>query len=238
MKPEQVSENEIMIIEDDAKHIVTVLRGKTGDTITVCDGAGIDYKCKLSFVKSDMVKAEIVEKIENDVEPKTKITLFQGLPKVDKFETVIQKCVELGVSEVVPVAMERSVVKLTSKEKEKKKIERWEKISESAAKQSGRGKIPKINEILSFSQALEKAKEYDAVLIPYENEQKTGLKEFVQEFEGISIAVFIGPEGGFSGEEYGKAIEMGAVSVTLGKRILRTETAGMTVLAILFYELG
>lgn len=238
MKPEQVSENEIMIIEDDAKHIVTVLRGKTGDTITVCDGAGIDYKCKLSFVKSDMVKAEIVEKIENDVEPKTKITLFQGLPKVDKFETVIQKCVELGVSEVVPVAMERSVVKLTSKEKEKKKIERWEKISESAAKQSGRGKIPKINEILSFSQALEKAKEYDAVLIPYENEQKTGLKEFVQEFKGDSIAVFIGPEGGFSDEEYGKAIEMGAVSVTLGKRILRTETAGMTVLAILFYELG
>lgn len=238
MKPEQVSENEIIIIEDDAKHIATVLRGKTGDTITVCDGAGIDYKCKLSFVKSDMVKAEIVEKIENDVEPKTKITLFQGLPKVDKFETVIQKCVELGVSEVVPVAMERSVVKLISKEKEKKKIERWEKISESAAKQSGRGKIPKINEILSFAQALEKAKGFDAVLIPYENEQKTGLKQFVQKFEGNSIAVFIGPEGGFSDEEYEKAVEMGAVSVTLGKRILRTETAGMTVLAILFYELG
>lgn len=238
MKPQQVSENEITIMNEDAKHIATVLRGKNGDMITVCDETGMDYKCKLSFVKSDMVKAEIIQKIQNDVEPKTKITLFQGLPKVDKFETVIQKCVELGVSGIVPVAMEYSVVKLASKEKERKKVERWEKISESAAKQSGRGKIPKINEIISFWQALEKAKEYDAILIPYENEQKTGLKEFVQSFEGNSIAVLIGPEGGFSDEEYKKATEMGAVSVTLGKRILRTETAGMTALAILYYELG
>ncbi len=150
-------------------------------------------------------------------------------------ELIIQKCVELGIDAIVPVETERSIVKLNKKEY--KKIERWQKIAEAAAKQTGRGKIPQIGNVLSFEQALQYSKKLDKSIIPYEKEQKTNLKEFIKNFEGKSIGIFIGAEGGFSEQEIVKAVEQNVLPVTLGKRILRTETAGMITTAILIYEI-
>lgn len=236
--PEQVEEDKIILKGEDAKHIATVLRGKPEDIITVCDGNGMDYKCKLNSVNAKSVEALITERKYCDVEPKTTITLFQGLPKADKMELIIQKCIELGVDEIIPVMTERTVVKFGSDEKEKKKIERWQKIAESAAKQSGRGKITKIGQVCTLKQALEKASQKDGILLPYEEEKERTLKDFFSVFEGNSLALFIGPEGGFSKEEIEMASKKKAIIVTLGKRILRTETAGMSVLSVLYYELG
>ena len=151
-------------------------------------------------------------------------------------ELIIQKCVELGVERIVAVSTERAIVKLDKKEG--KKLERWQKIAEAAAKQSGRGKIPEIGgQVLKFKDAVAEAKRLDGAIIPYEREEKMGLREFVKDFEGESIGVFIGPEGGFEEEEVQAAMEAGAKPVTLGKRILRTETAGMTMLSILMFTL-
>lgn len=151
-------------------------------------------------------------------------------------ELIIQKCVELGVDRIVAVSTERAIVKLDKKES--KKLERWQKIAEAAAKQSGRGKIPEIGQqVLKFKEAVAEAKELDGAIIPYEKEQETGIRQFVQGFRGESIGVFIGPEGGFAEEEIALAQENGITPITLGKRILRTETAGMTTAAILLYEL-
>lgn len=231
---EQIAK-QITILGEDAKHIKTVLRKKEGEKLTVCDGDGIDYICCINCFEQNKVIADIIEKRDCESEPSIKITLFQGLPKADKMELIIQKCIELGVDSIVPVATERSIVKLDNKEH--KKLERWQKIAESAAKQSGRGKIPRINDILSFEQALQKSKELDGVMIPYEKEQKRNLKEFIKNFRGKSIGVFIGAEGGFSEQEIAQAIEQNIVPITLGKRILRTETAGMITTAILIYEM-
>lgn len=152
-------------------------------------------------------------------------------------ELIIQKCVELGVDRIVAVSTKRCIVKLDKKEE--KKLVRWQKIAESAAKQSGRGKIPEIaTKVLSFSEALGEAKAMDGAIIPYENEQDCGLRSFVEGFSGAEVGVFIGPEGGFTEEEIQTAKDAGVLPVTLGKRILRTETAGMTAIAILLYELG
>lgn len=232
----QAQENRIQLSGENEKHIKTVLRAKIGEEITVCDGAGIDYLCEITSL-DDGVTAKILEQIPCEVEPKTQITLYQGLPKADKMELIIQKCVELGVVKIVPVATSRAIVKLDKKEG--KKIERWQKIAEAAAKQSGRGIIPEIGEhVLTFAQAVQEAKALDTAIIPYEKEQTQDLHTIVKQFSGQSIGVFIGPEGGFAEEEIALAQQNGVQSVTLGKRILRTETAGMTTIAILLYELG
>lgn len=195
----------------------------------------MDYQCRISSL-ADGVQLEVLSQAPCETEPKTKITLYQGLPKADKMELIIQKCVELGVERIVAVSTERAIVKLDKKEG--KKLERWQKIAEAAAKQSGRGKIPEIGgQVLKFKDAVAEAKRLDGAIIPYEREEKTGLREFVQSFEGESIGVFIGPEGGFAEEEIALAQENGITPITLGKRILRTETAGMTTTAILLYEL-
>lgn len=236
VKKEQIGERQITLLEEDAKHLATVLRSKEGEEILVCDGEGMDYVCALADISPKEVVADILEKHPCEVEPEVKITLYQGLPKADKMEWIIQKTVELGVDRIVAVATTHSVVKLDKKEG--KKIERWQKIAEAAAKQSGRGKIPEIGEkVLSFSQALAEAKTMDGVIIPYEKEKEGGLRGFVKGFSGKSIGVFIGPEGGFAEEEIKKAIEAEVVPVTLGKRILRTETAGMVTVSLLLYEL-
>lgn len=233
---EQIKENHITLLGEDAKHIKTVLRAKEGEEITICDGCGTDYLCKICGF-GDGVETEILEKMPCEAEPRTKITLYQGLPKADKMEWIIQKCVELGVVRIVAVSTERAIVKLDKKEE--KKLDRWQKIAEAAAKQSGRGIIPQMGKkVLSFSQAVEEAASLDGAIIPYEKEQHHGLKEFVQDFKGQEIGIFIGPEGGFSEEEIHLAKEKGILPITLGKRILRTETAGMTTAAILLYELG
>ena len=235
--PENITGDNIIIIGEDAKHLATVLRSEPGDTVEVCDGSGTDYQCEITAVDKKEVTLQIKTQAPCQSEPKTKITLFQGLPKADKMELIIQKCVELGIERIVPVATQRCVVKLDKKDSIKK-IERWQKIAESAAKQSGRGMIPQIEEVVSFREAVNLVKGTQGAIIPYEHEQKRGIREFVEGFSGDEVAVFIGPEGGFADEEIAFATENGVLSVSLGKRILRTETAGMATIAILLYELG
>jgi len=234
---QQIGEKQVTLTGEDAKHLATVLRSKEGEEILVCDGCGMDYECQIVSVSPKEVIADILQEISCTVEPAVKITLYQALPKADKMELIIQKTVELGVDRIVAVATSRCVVKLDKKES--KKIERWQKIAEAAAKQSGRGKIPQIGQkVLSFTEAIAEANtSLDGVMIPYEKEKEGGLRGFVKAFQGKSIGVFIGPEGGFAEEEIQKAMEAGVIPVSLGKRILRTETAGLVTVALLLYEL-
>lgn len=230
-----ISRGQVQLFGEDEKHIKTVLRAREGEEITLCDGEGMDYRCRIASLERGVL-LDILSKEVCETEPKTKITLYQGLPKADKMELIIQKCVELGVDRIVAVSTERAIVKLDKKET--KKLERWQKIAEAAAKQSGRGKIPEIcQQVLKFKEAVAEAKALDGAIIPYEKEEKTGIRQFVQGFQGESVGVFIGPEGGFAEEEIALARENGITPITLGKRILRTETAGMTTTAILLYEL-
>ena len=230
-----ISRGQVQLFGEDEKHIKTVLRAREGEELTLCDGEGMDYQCRIASLERGVL-LDILSKEVCETEPRTKITLYQGLPKADKMELIIQKCVELGVDRIVAVSTERAIVKLDKKES--KKLERWQKIAEAAAKQSGRGKIPEIGQqVLKFKEAVAEAKELDGAIIPYEKEQETGIRQFVQGFQGESIGVFIGPEGGFAEEEIALAQENGITPITLGKRILRTETAGMTTAAILLYEL-
>lgn len=231
-----ISRGQVQLFGEDEKHIKTVLRARVGEELTLCDGEGMDYQCRIASMERGVL-LDILSKEVCETEPKTKITLYQGLPKADKMELIIQKCVELGVDRIVAVSTERAIVKLDKKES--KKLERWQKIAEAAAKQSGRGKIPEIGQqVLKFKEAVAEAKELDGAIIPYEKEEETGIRQFVQGFQGESIGVFIGPEGGFAEEEIALAQENGITPITLGKRILRTETAGMTTTALLLYELG
>jgi len=234
---ENITENTITIDSEEAKHILNVMRMKEGEEIVVCDGQCSDYICVIKETSKNMLIAEIKEKMKSDTEPDTEIVLFQGLPKSDKMELIIQKCVEIGVSRIVPVVTERAVVKIEKGAKEDKKTERWQKISEAAAKQSGRGIIPEIGRPMKFKDAIEEAKKYDNAIIPYENEKERGIKEFIKEAKKGSVAIFIGPEGGFDKKEIEYAMENGVISVSLGKRILRTETAGIVTSAIILYEM-
>lgn len=232
---ESINGNIITLNANDSKHIKTVLRSKIGEKVTVCDKNGLDYLCELVSLNSE-VTAKIINKTENISEPKTKITLFQGLPKADKMELIIQKSVELGINSIVPIKTSRTIVKLENNAD--KKLQRWQKISEAAAKQSERGKIPKIENILNFKEAIKYAiLNFDDVIIAYENEHKNRIREFISNFSGKSIAVFVGAEGGFEEDEIEYAKENNVKIITLGNRILRTETAGFTILTILLYEL-
>ena len=235
VEPENVKNNIITLYGDDAGHISRVLRSKSGEMLTVCDGTGNDYEAEIIEISEKEVKLEIKETHFTESESAVKITLYQGLPKGDKMELIIQKCVELGVYKIVPVNTERCIVKL-DKNKERKKIDRWQKISESAAKQSGRGIVPEIGQVMSFKEAVKEAVTLSGAMIPYELEQERGLKVFLDNFKGETMGIFIGPEGGFAADEIQTALDAGILPVTLGKRILRTETAGMTAIAnSLFY---
>ncbi len=236
VEPDCIIDNYVYIKCDEAKHILNVMRTKVGESIVVCDGLKNDYYCKVCDIQKENVRAEILEKHLNNSEPNVNITLFQCLPKSDKMEFVIQKCVEIGVNNIVPVLSERCVAKIDSKN-ENKKIERWQKISLSAAKQCGRGIVPKIENVISFNNAVNMAAKFENAIIPYENEIKTNIKSFINNAKIGSVGIFIGPEGGFSENEIKYALDNGVISVTLGKRILRTETAGMVTAAIILYEL-
>ena len=235
----QVSETVITILGDDVNHIKNVLRMKIGEPILLCDSCGTDYHCRIKSYEGQTVEATIESVTETDTELKTNIYLFQGLPKKDKMELIVQKAVELGVTEVIPVMMKRTIVKLEDKKKELKKIERWQSIATSAAKQSNRGIIPKVCEVLTYKEALKKAKEIDVVILPYENENGMGnTREVIKSIRGKkSVGIFIGPEGGFEESEIEMARELGMKPITLGNRILRTETAGLAILSILMFEL-
>ena len=236
--PSQVQEDKICIEGSDINHMKNVLRMKIGELLEVNDGCGNLYLCEIEEFAEDAAWVKIKERYDAETELPSKIYLFQGLPKGDKMELIIQKAVELGVYEIIPVATKRAVVKLDEK-KAAKKVQRWNAISESGAKQSGRGIIPKVTEVLTFSKALEKAKELDIVLIPYEKAK--GMDATWQAMQSVaprkSVGIFIGPEGGFEVDEVEKARESGAVTVSLGKRILRTETAGLMILSVLMYYL-
>ena len=236
--PDQVQEDKIYIDGSDVNHIKNVLRMRIGEEVTVNDGNNQSYLCEIRAFEDEQVVLDIIESKTTDSELPSKIYLFQGLPKQDKMELIVQKAVELGAYQVIPVATKRAVVKLDEK-KAAKKVVRWQQIAESAAKQAGRGYIPEVHEVMNYREALEYAKSLDVVLIPYElAEGMRETKEILASIKkGDSIGVFIGPEGGFEREEVEKAIEMGAKVITLGKRILRTETAGLTTLSVLMFQI-
>ena len=236
VRQEQIDINNIVITGDDAFHISRALRMAKGEHITVCDMQCNEYDCVLCGFNSDSVVAEIIssKKIEN--EPPIKVHLFQALPKGDKLDTVIQKAVECGVFEITPFESDRCVVK-AKPEAEERKTERRNRISLEASKQCGRGYVPRVNPTVDFESAVKQACECDLCIFCYEGEENASLKELLQEARGVgSISVFIGSEGGFSLDEVSYAIEKGMKSVSLGKRILRTETASSFVLSCISYE--
>lgn len=236
--PEQVADNTITITGPDVNHIKNVLRMGCGDEVSVSDGCGRDYFCVIESVSRDEVCLHIENSWDSYVELDTKLYLFQGLPKADKMELIIQKAVELGVYEIIPVVTARTIVRLDDK-KEAKKLTRWQQISESAAKQSGRAIIPGILPPKSFKEALAYAKSLDCGLIPYERAKgMDAARDIVRGMHGKkSIGIFIGPEGGFEEAEVAAAQAAGIRPMTLGRRILRTETAGLAVLSVLMFEL-
>ncbi len=241
VEPQQidVEAKTVIITGSDVNHIKNVLRMKIGEEFAVSNGMdGKEYRCGIRAFAEDAVECELRFIKEDGVELPSKIYLFQGLPKADKMELIIQKAVELGAYEVIPVAMKRSVVRLDHK-KAAAKVARWQGIAEAAAKQSKRGIIPQVTDVMSFKEAIEYSKRAQLRLVPYELAEgmdQTG--EIIRNIQpGQDIAIFIGPEGGFDEAEIRAALEDGMETVTLGKRILRTETAGMTMLSILMYHL-
>lgn len=234
----RVGEREIRITGADRNHIRNVLRMKPGERITVSSGQGLEYTCQISGYTEDAVVVEILSAREAGGELASKLWLFQGLPKGDKMELIIQKAVELGVYAVVPMATKRAVVKLEGKKAEAKRS-RWQGIAESAAKQAKRMIIPQIYPVQSFKEAMTLAETLEVRLIPYEMaEHMAHTREvFSHIYPGQSVGIFIGPEGGFAPEEIEMAAAQQLQPVTLGKRILRTETAGLAVLSVLMYLL-
>ena len=239
VEPEQIAGNDIVISGSDVNHIKNVLRMKLGAEIVVSNGLdGKEYRCQIEQMTEDEILCKLRFVEESGLELPAKVYLFQGLPKSDKMELIIQKAVELGVYEIIPLATKRAVVKLDEK-KEISKRKRWNAIAEAAAKQSKRLVIPEVTTVKTFKEALQYCKEFDIKLIPYElAESMKDTKEIMSTIKPEqSIAVFIGPEGGFEEEEIKLAMENGMKPITLGKRILRTETAGFTVLALIMYQL-
>ncbi len=227
---------------DDFHHIRDVLRFKPGDELVVCDGARTDLRCRIVIFAADSVELAITGRQANQTEPPYQAVLYQGLAKGDKMDTIIQKAVELGAARIVPVLCERSVVRLDERDVPKK-LQRWNKIAAEAAKQCGRGMLPEVSAPLSFKAAVAEAAKADIRMIPWENERQCGLREWLESKNIVKpdapnplISLLIGPEGGFSADEATLAISEGIQPVTLGRRILRTETAGTAVLAMLIYR--
>ncbi len=238
VSPDQIDERYVTITGGDVNHIKNVLRMKIDEELLISNGQDKDYYCKIESISDNEIKALILDEEFEGTELPTELYLFQGLPKSDKMELIIQKAVELGVKEIIPVATKRCVVKLDDK-KEASKIKRWQAISESAAKQSRRTIIPEISSVMSFRKAINRAKEFELGIIPYENfKDMTETKEVLNKVQkGIKIGIFIGPEGGFEESEIQYALENGIHPISLGKRILRTETAGLAILSVLMFQL-
>ena len=241
----QIKNDTIYIKDKDVNHIKKVLRKNIEDEITICnENTKQDYLCKIINIEENEIICKILKELETNVESNIEVSIFQGLPKADKMELIIQKSVELGVQDITPIEMKRCVVKLKEKDKTKK-IERWQKISEVAAKQCGRNYIPKINNIENLKEISEKIKDYDVVLVAYEEEKENTLKNELkllkkdnkENNKKIKIAIVIGPEGGMDKEEINTLEKNGAKIITLGKRILRTETVALNILSIIMYEL-
>lgn len=236
---ENITDSQIRIESEDAKHIKKVLRLGEGDKITVCDGRGIDYTASINTIGQNEILCDIIDKQECESEPKVNVTLYQGLPKAAKMDYIIQKTTELGICRIVPVKLSRCVVKLENESAERKKTERWQRISYEAAKQSGRGVVPEVTMPMTLDEVIGDIKNTDLVFVPYECETEVRLRDVIDNIGDIKSASFIiGPEGGFDITEIEKLQSAGIKTITLGRRILRTETAGEAVLAMLMYGLG
>lgn len=232
-----IDQEKIIINGPDVKHIRQVLRLQEGDMLLVADGQGKEYLARIISVDPELVEALIVEEKENQSEPSLAVTLLQALPKGDKIEFIFQKCTELGVVRFVPVVSERCVVKLDGQKAARRK-KRWQRIVVEAAKQSGRGRIPHVDNLHEYSQAL--AGLGGLTLLLWEGERSRGLKQVLKGLrpQPSVINILVGPEGGWTQVEVDKALDRGAIPVSLGPRILRTETAGLAAIAMVLYELG
>lgn len=242
--PAQFGENKVLITGEDARHISRVMRGKPGDKVIASDGTGREAVVEISALGPDEVTAEIVELLSQTNEPWIKVDIAQSLPKGDKMETVIQKCTEIGAVSVIPFLSERTIVQYDER-KEEKRIARWAKIAKEAAEQAHRSMIPAIRQPLKWKALLSLFGGYDLVCICYEQEHGNQLRDVLYPFAAgldreasYKVLVVIGPEGGFTEQEVQEAEAAGAHSVGLGKRILRTETAGMAALTCILYETG
>ena len=240
---DQIKENNIIIEGQDVIHIKKVLRAKINDELQICNkDNGDNFICDIENITTEEIICKIKQKIKDSVESNIKVTIFQGLPKADKMEYIIQKSVELGVYDITPVEMKRCVVKLNEKDKIKKVL-RWQKISEVASKQCGRDIIPEVNEIINIKELENLVSKYDVILVAYEDEKLNTLKQQIMDIknnilkEEIKIGIVIGPEGGLEKNDVEHLKESGAKVITLGKRILRTETVALKVLSIIMYEL-
>lgn len=239
---EQIAKRNIVIVGNDVNHIKNVLRTKIEDEIIICDKQDSqDYLCKICNINDKEIQCEIIKKLETNSESNIQITVFQGIPKSDKMEYIIQKSVELGAYSIIPVQMARCIVKLNEKD-QIKKINRWQKISEVASKQCGRNIIPEIKNSINIKNICNLCQEYDIVLVAYENEEQQKLKYQIEKLkqlkkEKLKIAIVIGPEGGITQEEIQMLENSGAYIITLGRRILRTETVALNMISILMYEL-
>lgn len=235
----------VIVITDpgDLKHMKKVLRLRTGDTVEVSDSVKWEYRAVIEDITDDSAVLRITDKQAFAREPRVQVTLFQGVPKASKMDEIVQKCTEEGVSKIYPVFMDRTVV--VEKNGFGKKIARWQKVAAEAVKQCRRGRIPEVGEQLSFGQMTGMLSDFDKVIFPYENETGRTIKDALREtvsgekgcYKPERIAVIIGPEGGFSESEARALKELGADCVSLGKTILRTETAGLVALAMIMYEL-
>lgn len=241
VEPAQINTHDksVIIVGNDVNHIRNVLRMKIGEELNISNGQdGREYRCAIDSFEEDRIICRLRFIKEDNIELSSRVYLFQALPKADKMEMIVQKAVELGVYRIIPVAAKRCVVKLDEK-KAASRIARWQGIAEAAAKQSKRAIVPEVSEVLSFQQAVNLASDMDIRLIPYELAE--GMEETRKIIDDLmpnqDIAIFIGPEGGFEEAEIQTAVDNGIIPITLGKRILRTETAGMTVLSWIMYRL-
>lgn len=232
-------ENIIIDNKDDLKHMKNVLRLKENEKIEISDGCDNEYIVQIKNITDEFIETLILEKTDIKRESNINITLYQGYPKSSKMEFIIQKATELGVKRIVPIITDRTIVKINNNKKEEKKLERFEKITFEAAKQSKRGIIPEVPQIMKLESAVkEMQKNNSFIIVPYENENKIYIKEVLKKTKEKDISIIIGPEGGFSESEIKKLQEIGASIVSLGPRILRTETAGLTLISIIMYQLG
>lgn len=238
VKKNNISENEIVITNpDDIKHITKVLRYNSGDTLKVSDEENFDYNIEIKTISKSEIKGRITDKQRLANEPDIKITLFQGIPKQTKMELVVQKNVEIGVHEIIPVFMARTIV--NDKGNFNKKIIRWNKISHEASCQCNRDIVPAISDAIDFKKMTELLSNYDLIVFPYENEYNYTIKSLLQSLESKpkNLAIIIGPEGGFSDKEAQELKDMDIMPVSLGKTVLRTETAGFVAMSMIMYEL-
>lgn len=243
VRDDQINDNKIDIIGEDVNHISNVLRMKVGDEFQVCNSDTTEnYNVEIKSFEKEKIICSIINKMKSEAESDINLKIFQGIPKSDKMELIIQKSTELGIKELIPVDMERCVSKISGKD-EKKKIDRWQKISEVAAKQSGRDMIPKIHNVIKINDIVKVISDFDMMIVPYEKAEGYSFKDAIEEIKeydksNINIGIVIGPEGGFEPSEVEQLREAGAKIVTLGKRILRTETVALAMSSVIMYELG